>query len=391
MNLLATFASQPALFVGVCVVLGLLVGSFLNVVIHRMPIMMERALRAECAELRAQDEAVRAAPPAADAAAALAPATLGAATAAEGTVEAGTGAPSASSADHATSEAAIPTEPAATPGVVETAPELADHLPETSVASADVTAAAPSSDALAAHETPYNLVVPRSACPHCNAPITALQNVPVVSWLALRGKCASCRAPISARYPIVELVTGVLTGFVAWHFGWGLQAAGAIVFTWFLIALTMIDFDTKYLPDQLTYPLLWLGLLMSLAHPVWSADAAPVSPRDSILGAVFGYLSLWSVYWLFKLLTGKEGMGYGDFKLLAALGAWLGWQMLLPIILLSSLTGSVIGIAILIRKRLGKDTEMPFGPYLAAAGWIALVFGHALVSQYFALTELLGS
>jgi leader peptidase (prepilin peptidase) / N-methyltransferase len=309
-----TLATHSTLFIGVCVVVGLLVGSFLNVVIHRVPIMMERALRAECAEVAALD--------------------------ARASAEAGT-------------------------------PEVE----------------APDPEAGPATQPPYNLVVPRSACPHCKAPITAMQNVPVVSWLALRGKCASCRAPISARYPVVELVTGLLTGLAAWHFGYGLPAAGAIVFTWFLIALTMIDFDTKYLPDQLTYPLLWLGLLMSLSHPVWSPYAEPVSPADSILGAVFGYLALWSVYWLFKLITNKEGMGYGDFKLLAALGAWLGWQMLLPIILLSSLAGSVIGIGILVRKKLGKDTEMPFGPYLATAGWIALVFGHQLVSQYFALTD----
>ena len=178
--------------------------------------------------------------------------------------------------------------------------------------------------------------MPRSACPACQAPITALQNIPVVSWLALGGKCASCKPPISARYPLVELVTGVLSGFVAWHFGFGGPRSPRWSFTWMLIALTMIDFDTQFLPDQLTYPLLWLGLLVSLSHPVWAEGAAPVTPATASSAPPAGYLSLWSVYWVFKLLTGKEGMGYGDFKLFAALGAWMGWQMLLPIIVFAS-------------------------------------------------------
>jgi leader peptidase (prepilin peptidase)/N-methyltransferase len=228
----------------------------------------------------------------------------------------------------------------------------------------------------------FNIVVPRSACPACKAPITAMQNIPVVSWLALRGKCANCKTPISARYPAVELATGVLSGFIAWHFGFGGTALAALAFTWFLIALTMIDFDTQYLPDQLTYPLLWLGLIASLWHPVWGDGAAPVAPRDSIIGASAGYLSLWSVYWLFKLITGKEGMGYGDFKLFAALGAWLGWMMLLPIILFASAAGALIGIVIIIRKRKGKDTQIAFGPFLAVAGWLALIFGHDVLDRY---------
>ncbi len=195
----------------------------------------------------------------------------------------------------------------------------------------------------AAQEPPFNLMVPRSACPACKAPITALQNIPVVSWLALGRKCANCKTPISARYPLVEAATGILSGFIAWHFGYGGTALAALAFTWFLIALTMIDFDTQYLPDQLTYPLLWLGLIGSLWHPVWGDGAAPVTPRDSIIGAAAGYLSLWSVYWAFKLITGKEGMGYGDFKLFAALGAWMGWMMLLPIIVFASGVGAIFG------------------------------------------------
>jgi leader peptidase (prepilin peptidase)/N-methyltransferase len=295
--LLEPLAASPAFFIGFTVVLGLLIGSFLNVVIYRVPIMMDNELRAECAAL------------------------------AHGMTD--------------------PAEPAPQPK--------------------------------------FNLVVPRSACPSCKAPITALQNVPVVSWLALRGKCARCKAPISARYPVVEVATGVLSGVVAWHFGYGFAALAALFFTWFLIALTMIDFDTQFLPDQLTYPLLWLGLLASLWHPVWAEGALPVTPRDSIIGAAAGYLSLWSVYWVFKLLTGKEGMGYGDFKLFAALGAWMGWRMLLPIILFASLVGAVIGVVIIIRQRKGKDTQIAFGPFLAIAGWLALIFGNAVVERYLAL------
>ncbi len=292
MELLAVLAAYPALYIGSCVALGLIVGSFLNVVIYRTPIMMENELRAECAELAGG-------------------------------------------------------EPAAVPR--------------------------------------FNLVVPRSACPKCKAPITALQNVPVVSWLALGGKCASCRTPISARYPLVELVTGVLSGFIAWRFGFGGAALAALAFTWLLIALTMIDFDTQFLPDQLTYPLLWLGLLVSLTSPVWAPGAEPLTPRDSIIGATAGYLSLWCVYWLFKVVTGKEGMGYGDFKLFAALGAWLGWQMLLPVIVFASGVGALFGIVVLIRQRKGKDTQIAFGPFLAVAGWLALVAGHDIVDRYLGL------
>jgi leader peptidase (prepilin peptidase)/N-methyltransferase len=295
MNLIDTLAANPALFIGVCAALGLLIGSFLNVVIHRVPIMMDNALRAECAAL--------------------------------------------------------------------SNPEAAE----------------------AAASAPYNLVRPRSACPKCQTPITAMQNIPVVSWLVLRGQCANCKAPISKRYPLVELATGILSAFIAWRFGFGVTSLAALAFTWFLIALTMIDFDTQYLPDQLTYPLLWLGLLVSLWHPVWAPGAEPVGPRESIIGAAAGYLSLWSVYWLFKLLTGKEGMGYGDFKLFAALGAWLGWKMLLPIIVFASGVGAVFGIVIMIRQRRGKETQIAFGPFLAIAGWLALVIGHQVIERYLGL------
>ena len=299
MELIQTLAAFPALYIGICAVFGLLVGSFLNVVIHRLPVMMENELRAECALL------------------------------------------------------ATASDPPAT-----------DEPPKK-----------------------YNLIVPRSACPGCNAPITAMQNIPVVSWLALGGKCASCKRPISKRYPLVEIATAVLTGFVAWRFGFGATAIAAIVFTWMLIALTMIDFDTQFLPDALTYPLLWLGLLFSLSNPVWSQTASPVTPADSIVGAAVGYLSLWSFYWLFKLLTGKEGMGYGDFKLFAALGAWMGWQMLLPIIIFASCVGALIGIVMILRRRAGRETQIAFGPFLAIAGWLALVAGNDIVDRYLSMFQ----
>ncbi|HEY2274552.1 MAG TPA: A24 family peptidase [Steroidobacteraceae bacterium] len=290
-------ASQP-LFIGTCLVLGLAVGSFLNVVIYRLPLMLDREWRAQCAELAGHDA-------------------------------------------HSTTAAGDAAEP-------------------------------------------FNLVVPRSACPSCKAPITALQNIPLLSWLLLRGRCAHCGAPISVRYPMVELLTGVLSGWVAARFGFGLAALAALLLTWFLIALTFIDIDRQLLPDSLTLPLLWLGLTLSL----WGAQgdaAVPVDVRSSLIGAVAGYLSLWSVYHLFRLVTGKEGMGYGDFKLLAALGAWLGWQMLLPVILIAAVVGAVVGILILAIRRQSRATPIAFGPFLAAAGWLALMFGHGLVGRYLAL------
>lgn len=218
------------------------------------------------------------------------------------------------------------------------------------------------------HTDRFNLMVPRSACPHCGHQITALENIPVISWLFLRGKCSQCKAPISARYPAIELLTGVLSGLMVWTFGSGWMGLATLVFLWLLISMTFIDVDTQLLPDDLTYPLLWLGLLLNL-------DGTFVPLRDAVIGAAAGYLALWAVYWLFKLATGKEGMGYGDFKLLAALGAWLGWKMLPTIILLSSVVGAIVGISLIVFARRGRDKPIPFGPYLAAAGLIALLYG----------------
>jgi leader peptidase (prepilin peptidase)/N-methyltransferase len=217
----------------------------------------------------------------------------------------------------------------------------------------------------------YNLWVPRSHCPACRTPLRVIDNIPLLSWLILGGKCAHCGVRISARYPVVEALTGVLSAGVALHFGWGWAGALAIVFTWILIVLTFIDADTTILPDSLTLPLLWLGLLANVRGVF-------VPLEEAVLGAAAGYLALWSIYWLFKLVTGKEGMGYGDFKLLAALGAWMGWKMLLPIVLLSSVVGALVGIAMIALRHLGREHPIPFGPYLAAAGFIALLYGEPL-------------
>ena len=225
------------------------------------------------------------------------------------------------------------------------------------------------------HTDRYNLMVPRSACPHCGHQITALENIPVVSWLALGGKCRKCKAPISPRYPAVELVTGLLSALLVWTFGSGWAGLGALLFAYLLIAMTFIDYDTKLLPDDLTYPLLWAGLLINI-------DGTFVPLRDAVIGAAAGYLVLWAVYWLFKLVTGKEGMGYGDFKLLAALGAWLGWAMLPTIILLSSVVGALVGISLIVFAKRGRDNPIPFGPYLAAAGLIALLWGEQISASF---------
>jgi len=275
---------SPPMFIVVAVALGLMVGSFLNVVIHRLPKMMERTWREQCAELNGN--------------------------------------------------VAVSTE-------VET----------------------------------YNLVVPRSACPSCGVQITALQNIPVFSYLLLRGRCANCKAKIGLRYPLVELVTGGLSGLVAWHFGFGFAAISAIVFAWALVALTCIDFDTQLLPDDITLPLLWLGLLVN-------TPGTFIDIKSAVIGAAAGYLALWSVYWLFKLVTGKEGMGYGDFKLLAAIGAWLGWQMLPLVILLSAGVGSVVGVGLIVLARHGRNVPIPFGPYLAIAGVIAMLWGSTIMRAY---------
>lgn len=226
------------------------------------------------------------------------------------------------------------------------------------------------------HQDTYSLVTPRSRCPHCGHRIGALENIPVISYLVLGGKCKACKAPISARYPAVELFTAVLSAFLVWRFGGGLAGLAALVFGWMLVAMTFIDYDTQLLPDDLTLPLLWLGLLVNL-----NGTFAPLD--QAVIGAAAGYLSLWSIYWLFKLVTGKEGMGYGDFKLLAALGAWLGWTLLPTIILLSSIVGAVVGISLIVFTKHGRDKPIPFGPYLAAAGLIALVWGKQIAAYTF--------
>ena len=320
MSLLDALAVSPVFFICATFVAGLAVGSFLNVVVYRVPVMMEREWRAQCAQYATQ-----------------APATAGTATV----------------------TAAAAAQPPATDPV--------DGLPAR-----------------------FNLMVPRSACPKCGAGITALQNIPVISWLLLRGRCAGCGTRISARYPLVELLTGLLSAGVAWRFGFGWEAAAALLLTWFLIALTFIDADTQLLPDSLTLPLVWLGLLVNLAlfpgpGMVASGLSLPVSLEDGVIGAVAGYLSLWSVFHLFRLLTGKEGMGYGDFKLFAALGAWLGWRMLLPTILVAAAVGAVTGIAILVIRGRDRGTPLAFGPYLAAAGWVMLLCGPSLVEGYLGL------
>jgi len=280
-----SYLQDPLVFTLSCGVLGLLVGSFLNVVIHRLPKMMERDWHGQCAELRGE--------------------------------------------------------------------------------------ALPDSE-------PLSLARPRSRCPECGHLITAIENIPVVSWLFLRGECSACHKPISVRYPIVEALTGLLTAFAAVHFGLGWPAAGAILLIWCLIALTFIDVDTQLLPDSITLPLLWIGLLFNVFGTFTDLQSA-------VIGAMGGYLSLWSVYWCFKLVTGKEGMGYGDFKLLAAVGAWLGWQILPLAILLSSLVGAVIGIALIVLAKRGRNVPIPFGPYLATAGLLALFWGKELTQSYLRL------
>ncbi len=222
---------------------------------------------------------------------------------------------------------------------------------------------------------PFNLVVPRSRCPHCGHPITALENIPVVSWLLLRGRCSACKARISVRYPLIEVLSGALALSAVWQYGVTLAGIAAACLCFALIALAFIDFDTQLLPDDITLPLLWAGLLLNL-----SATFVPL--QEAVVGAVAGYLLLWSIYWVFRLLTGKEGMGYGDFKLLAALGAWFGWQAIPAIILLASLVGAAVGIALMVFARHGRDIPIPFGPYLAGAGVLTLFFSKPLMALY---------
>jgi|SRR3989344_28818 len=221
----------------------------------------------------------------------------------------------------------------------------------------------------------FNLVLPNSNCPHCSHEIKSWENIPVISYLFLQGKCSSCKAPISMRYPLVELACGLLSAFIAWHFGFTWQAGAMLLLTWGLLAMSLIDVDHQLLPDSLVLPLLWLGLITN-------SFGLFASLEDALWGAIAGYLSLWSVYWLFKLVTGKEGMGYGDFKLLAMLGAWGGWQVLPLTILLSSLVGAVLGLIMLRLRNAETSTPIPFGPYLAIAGWIALLWGEQITSSY---------
>jgi leader peptidase (prepilin peptidase) / N-methyltransferase len=280
-ELLQTSPTFVALAAGL---LGLVAGSFLNVVIHRLPLMMEREWKSECAMLLDT--------PAAEA----------------------------------------PSEK-------------------------------------------FNLMVPRSRCPACGHGITALENIPILSYLVLGGECGECKTPISLRYPLVELLSGIAAVVVVTHFGFGPAAACALVLSWCLIALAAIDIDTQLLPDTITLPLLWAGLFANYFGIF-------VSLEDAVLGAISGYLALWAVFWMFKLATGKDGMGYGDFKLLALLGAWLGWQILPVIIVLSSVVGACVGIALMIFSSHDRSTPIPFGPYLAVAGWITLLWGTEIASRY---------
>ena len=285
MDLLHLLESSPAAYGTVIALLGLLIGSFLNVVIYRLPIIMERTWSQQCREL-------------------------------------------------------LEIEPAD-----------------------------------AGRERPFNLVWPASSCPKCGHRIRAIENVPVVSYLFLRGRCAACSAGIPARYPLIELTTAIASVVTALHFGFSLQAAAALGFTWAIIPLCVIDYDRQLLPDNITLPLLWAGLALSL----WGVF---VDSQASIIGALAGYLSLWAIYHLFKLATGKEGMGYGDFKLLAAIGAWVGWQALPVVILFSSIVGAVTGILLILLKGRERSQPIPFGPFLACAGWITLLWGQDIIRFY---------
>jgi leader peptidase (prepilin peptidase)/N-methyltransferase len=274
--------THPAIFPWLCVAMGLMVGSFLNVVIFRLPKIMERDWEVQCAELRGEE------PP---------------------------------------------------------------------------------------KQETFNLAVPRSRCPACAHPISALQNIPIASYLALRGKCSACGTRISPRYPLVEALSGLASAYAAWHFGFGLAAFAAMLFLWSMIALSFIDFDTQLLPDSITLPLLWAGLLLNLGGTF-------VDLGSAVIGAAAGYLALWSVYWGFRIATGKEGMGFGDFKLLAAIGAWLGWQMLPLVVLASSFVGAIVGISLMLLAKHGRNVPIPFGPYLAVAGAVALLWGKPLTYAY---------
>jgi leader peptidase (prepilin peptidase)/N-methyltransferase len=290
--MLDLMSESAPVFVAVVFAFALLIGSFLNVVIHRLPIMMERAWRDE-----------------------------------------------ASSLLKTPSESKMP-------------------------------------------EGRFDLVVPRSRCPSCGELITVMQNIPVISYIFLKGRCANCKTSISTRYPLVELLTALLAAITAWHFGPGWEALVAITLTIVLVAIAMIDADTQLIPDSIVLPLMWIGLTMSLFYPLPDTTVLFISPVNAISGALAGYLSLWSVFWIFKLVTGKDGMGYGDFKLLAALGAWLGWQQLPMIIMMSAVVGAVINIVMIVARGKDRGIPIPFGPYLAAAGWITMLWGDTIKNAY---------
>jgi leader peptidase (prepilin peptidase)/N-methyltransferase len=296
MDVINFIAANPALYLALVFITGLMVGSFLNVVIYRLPVMLEREWRQQCCEILELDS------------------------------------------------------------------------PEKTAK--------------------FNFLTPRSRCPSCDSPISAMQNIPLVSYLLLKGRCANCSTRISPRYPLIELLTALISIAVAWRFGFSLEALAALFFSWTLIALSGIDFDTKLLPDSLTLLLLWLGLILSLASDRVPTDILFIDSAHSIAGAVIGYLSLWLVYQAFLAITGKEGMGYGDFKLLAALGAWLGYRQLPLIIILSALVGAVVGIVMILSLGRDRQIPIPFGPYLAAAGWVALMWGTEISAYYFHISGL---
>ena len=297
MALIELLETSTLFFISFVAIFSLAVGSFLNVVIHRLPVMMQTAWREQCTRFLADESGA---------------------------------------ADTPTKEQG---------------------------------------------KEKYNLLVPRSACPKCGHQITALENIPVLSYLWLKGRCAGCQTPISKRYPVIEIMTALLSVIVAWQFGFSWQCLAALCLTWALIALSVIDFDHKLLPDDITLSFLWIGILLNLFGLFTDSTS-------SIIGATAGYLSLWSVYWAFKLLTGKEGMGYGDFKLLAMLGAWMGWQSLPGIVLLSSFVGAIIGIALIVFRGRDKNIPIPFGPYLAIAGWIYLLWGDQITQLYFSIAGI---
>ena len=292
MSVIEVLQHNSVFYLSSVLILGLLVGSFLNVVIHRLPLMLKQQWRSDCEEFLAEDPKNKA--------------------------------------------------------------------PDTTIKQ---------------QETTFNLLHPRSRCPHCGHQITALENIPVISYLFLKGRCSDCNTTISIRYPVIETISGLMVFTVAWQLGFTAQAGYAMLLSWVLLALTFIDLDHFYLPDNLVLPFLWLGLLVNLDNTFTDINSA-------VIGAAAGYLVQWSVYQLFKKLTGKEGMGYGDFKLLAMLGAWLGWQMLPVIIILSSFVGALVGISLIVFKNHQRSQPIPFGPYLATAGWIALLWGTQINQAY---------